>query len=195
MRKRTGTVCIVLGVICVAAAVGLYLYNAMEDRQAGKVTEELLPEVQSAMEQRVPDEPETVLIDGREYIGYLSIPALNLELPVQGEWSYPNLKISPCRYTGSPADGDLVIAAHNYKKHFGQISTLQPGTAVEFTNAAGRVFRYTVDRVETLEATALEEMTAGDWDLTLFTCTYGGQSRVTVRCSAAEETAPSSTTT
>ena len=195
MRKRTGTVCIVLGVICVAAAVGLYLYNAMEDRQAGKVTEELLPEVQSAMEQRVPDEPETVLIDGREYIGYLSIPALNLELPVQGEWSYPNLKISPCRYTGSPADGDLVIAAHNYKKHFGQISTLPPGAAVEFTNAAGRVFRYTVDRVETLEATALEEMTAGDWDLTLFTCTYGGQSRVTVRCSAAEETDTSSTTT
>jgi sortase A len=25
-------------------------------------------------------------------------------------------------------------------------------------------------------------MESGDWDLTLFTCTTGGQSRITVRC-------------
>ena len=31
-----------------------------------------------------------------------------------------------------------------------------------------------------LEATAIEEMTSGAYDLTLFTCTYGGTSRVTV---------------
>ena len=34
--------------------------------------------------------------------------------------------------------------------------------------------------------TAVEEMTAGEYDLTLFTCTYGGQSRVTVRCDREE---------
>ena len=28
-------------------------------------------------------------------------------------------------------------------------------------------------------------MTSGDWDLTLFTCTYGGQERYTVRCTLA----------
>jgi len=27
-------------------------------------------------------------------------------------------------------------------------------------------------------------MAAGEWDLTLFTCNYSGQSRVTVRCEA-----------
>ena len=34
---------------------------------------------------------------------------------------------------------------------------------------------------ETLEPTDEEAMTSGDWDLTLFTCTPGGQTRVTVR--------------
>ena len=44
------------------------------------------------------------------------------------------------------------------------------------------VGRYTVAELETLGKYDVEEMTSGDWDLTLFTCTYGGQSRVTVRC-------------
>ena len=34
--------------------------------------------------------------------------------------------------------------------------------------------------------TSVQEMTDGDWDLTLFTCTVGGKSRVTVRCVLAE---------
>lgn len=47
---------------------------------------------------------------------------------------------------------------------------------------SGTAHRYTVMQVETLAPTAVEEMTGGDWDLTLFTCTYSGQARVTVRC-------------
>jgi len=39
---------------------------------------------------------------------------------------------------------------------------------------------------EVLLPTAVEEMTAGEWDLTLFTCTLGGRSRVTVRCELVE---------
>ena len=36
--------------------------------------------------------------------------------------------------------------------------------------------------METLMPTAVEEMESGDWDLTLFTCTVGGRTRVAVRC-------------
>ena len=39
----------------------------------------------------------------------------------------------------------------------------------------------------TLPETAVEEMRAGEWDLTLFTCTYDGRARVTVRCIRTEE--------
>ena len=46
----------------------------------------------------------------------------------------------------------------------------------------GSTFSYTVMELEPLPADAVEEMTSGDWDLTLFTCTLDGQSRITVRC-------------
>jgi len=46
----------------------------------------------------------------------------------------------------------------------------------------GNVFAYKVVETETLSPFSIEEMTTGDWDLTLFTCTVGGQNRVAVRC-------------
>jgi hypothetical protein len=37
-----------------------------------------------------------------------------------------------------------------------------------------------------LDPYAVEEMTSGEFDLPLFTCTYGGKSRVTVYCDKAD---------
>ena len=73
-------------------------------------------------------------------------PALGLELPVQTEWSKANLKVSPCRQCGSTAGGDLVIAAHNYKSHFGRLSSLSEGDEVRFTSQDGAEAVYTVER-------------------------------------------------
>lgn len=57
---------------------------------------------------------------GHYYIGELEIPALGLELPVMDQWSYPRLRIAPCRYVGSVYSGDIVIAGHSYLRHFGR---------------------------------------------------------------------------
>ena len=43
-------------------------------------------------------------------------------------------------------------------------------------------FSYQVMETELLAGSAVEDMSAGEWDLPLFTCNYNGQSRVTVRC-------------
>ena len=123
----------------------------------------------------------TVIVDGSAYIGTLQIPALGLRLPVLRDWSYPNLRIAPCRYEGTP-QGSLVLAAHNYESHFGSLDKLKPGDIVQFTDAAGSLYAYTVAQVEILQPAAIEEMIDPAWDLTLFTCTLGGQTRLTVRC-------------
>ena len=68
-------------------------------------------------------------------------------------------------------------------RHFGLIKNLHYGDDVTFTDMDGNTFRYQVIEVETLKPLAVEEMKTGDWDLTLFTCTLGGATRVTVRCS------------
>ena len=46
----------------------------------------------------------------------------------------------------------------------------------------GNLFSYQVAELEELPGNAVEDMESGIWDLTLFTCTYGGRSRITVRC-------------
>ena len=51
----------------------------------------------------------------------------------------------------------------------------------------GTTVEYEVIALDILEPTAIEEMTAGEFDLSLFACTYGGKSRVTVRCDRVEE--------
>ncbi|HWS43891.1 MAG TPA: sortase [Pseudoflavonifractor sp.] len=183
----------VLLILCAAALAG---YNTWEDRAAGAASDRVLgqvraqipsgverPAVQAQGEGTAAAEPlVAVKAGGRSYLGILEIPALDLTLPILSKWSYPNLKAAPCRYRGSAAGGDFIIAGHNYESHFGQLKTLETGAAVLFTDADGAVYAYEVSEVEVLDGSAVTEMSAGDWDLTLFTCTVGGAQRVTVRC-------------
>lgn len=132
---------------------------------------------------RYPDmEMPTEEIDGHDYIGVLEIPSLELSLPVMSEWSNEKFKMAPCRYVGSVYSEDIVIAAHNYQRHFGKLKTLREGDEVCFTDVEGNVFIYAVSGFDTLGKKDVEEMTTGEWDMTLFTCTPGGAKRVTVRC-------------
>ena len=59
---------------------------------------------------------------------------------------------------------------------------MKAGDQIRFTDIKGRSFFYEVQTVETLEPTAVEDMLNDEWDLTLFTCTSGGQARIAVRC-------------
>ena len=196
MRNKLGTICMILGTVLILAALSLFLWNRREAEQAGEAAADIFPQVveqiaETAAEAPAPPDPfdptmTEAEIDGYMYIGYLSIPALGLELPVMSEWDYNRLNIAPCRYSGSTKTDDLVIAAHNFAQHFGGLSGLTGGEQVIFVDMDNVVSTYTVAAVEILAPTAVEEMTNGEYDLSLYTCTYGGRSRVTVRCDRAE---------
>ena len=194
--RRFGKFLMIVGAGLIAAALCLFLYNEWESRQAEEVSNGIVESIVEVIGETTQEdawydpyqtEMTVVEIDGYYYIGYVSIPTLNLYLPVMSEWSYPNLKISPCRYTGSTFTYDLVIAAHNYATHFGRIKNLAEGDDVYFIDMDGRTWHYQVALVDTLAPTDIELMTDSGYDLTLFTCTYGGASGVTVRCNLAEE--------
>ncbi|MCM1315710.1 MAG: sortase [Prevotella sp.] len=131
----------------------------------------------------------SVELDGQYYCGYLTIESLALELPVLNEWSYSNLNIAPCRYEGAPESRNFIIAAHNYNSHFGMIKNLSDGDELVFTNCNGEKFHYVVSYTEYIDGYSVEQMSENDstWDMTLFTCTLNGQSRVTVRAKLIED--------
>ena len=207
MNKKYGFVCIVIGTALLAAALSLVFYNKSENKKSGEAAESVLMELVEVIPEptelttepptfsnilaeydieptTMPKEETTVIIDNNAYIGFVSIPDLQLELPVMSDWSYPKLNISPCRYKGSITDGDIIIAAHNYRSHFGRLSELGGGEIFTFIEADGTVHKYEITEIIQLDGRDIEGMDFGSaesWDITLFTCTLGGQSRVTVR--------------
>jgi len=137
---------------------------------------------------RFPDmEMPVVEVDRHDYIGTLLIPDLGLDLPVMSEWSYPKLKLAPCRYTGSAYGQQLIIVAHNYVTHLGNIQKLPMGTPITFTDMTGNVFRYELAEIEILRPKQVPELLGTDYPLTLVTCTLGGAARVTARCIKVQE--------
>lgn len=124
----------------------------------------------------------SIEIDGVPYIGYLEIPALSLSLPVISESTEENLDISPCRFYGTVYQNNFVIGGHRYRRHFRKLSTLGYGQRLTFTDVEGTVFTYEVMECEVIEPYEAEYLCSGDWDLSLYTCTPGGASRVVVRC-------------
>ena len=207
MRKGFGICCIILGICCLISSLGLIAYNHWEEENAQNASKNILQDVQenildntreensSEKSERdesieipvdIPKEMLTTQVDGYDCIGVLSIPVLELELPVLTDWSYEKLKIAPCHYFGSYYEKDFVIAAHNYQSHFGRLSELQAKDLILFTDISGTVYCYEVVLLETLPGNATEEMITSGFDLSLYTCTPGGASRVTVRCNAVE---------
>ena len=211
MKTDPGRIWINTGLLLLTAALFLWTYNGQESRRAGDAAQQVITELTQSLTQEAATEggaapeqedapavklPEYLLDDqrempektvgGRDYIGVLSIPSLDLELPVLSRWSYPNLKVAPCRYSGSLYRNDLIICAHNYASHFGRLKTLQPGDTLLFTDMDDQVVTFQMVERETLEPDDEEAMTTGQWDLTLFTCTPGGQTRVTVRFQRAD---------
>jgi len=190
-KSKTARTLMLLGCLLLCAAAALTAYNvvseARADTRAGKTVEMLKTVIPARTDtETTAKQMQTITVDGNTYIGYISIPALNIDLPVNSEWSYPLLKKAPCRYKGSVYTDDLIIAGHNYQRHFGGLKLLQTGDEVDFTDADGIVCKYTVSSVEKLTGKDVQGMEDGDWDLTLFTCTIGGAYRVTVRCQRAD---------
>ena len=123
-----------------------------------------------------------IMLDDTPFFGIISIPATKIELPLIDNFNYTYLNIAPCRYRGSIDGGDLVIIAHNYASHFGQLSSLVISDRVRITLLDGFVFDYTVVATEKLDGYDVEKLDEGNWDLTLFTCDASGSYREVIRC-------------
>lgn len=199
--KRKSEILITFGALLITAGVGLCVYNLQEDAHAATRSENVLMQIQttpknnieptagaeSAPAVRHASEMETVVVDGYSYIGTISIPVLELELPVMDEWDYTRLQTAPCRAAGSTITDDFVIVAHNYDSHFGHLSDLEQGDSVTFTEVDGFLNTYCVEKREILEPDQEDAVLFSDYDLVLYTCTKGGARRVVVFCNRTEE--------
>ena len=197
MRRLLSGILIGLGVLLILGAAGLLLYNRQEADEAASVSAKVLPQISEYLEAvhetatipppetdpyAPPREMPVAEIDGQLYVGVLTIPSINYEAPVLSECTMDLLRLGACRFYGTTYGGDLVICAHNYNRLYSNLAKLQPGDLVWFTDMDGLTWTYEVADLEILNPTMVEEMTHSGYDLTFFTCTYGGKTRLTLRC-------------
>jgi sortase A len=210
MNKKTGIACMIAGVLLLASAVLLLFYNRQVAAQAGEAAQTALTEIrreigvrQTAQQAELAaqsgassaaassagtaqSEQRTGMtvakIGGYDYVGYLAIPALGLQLPVMADCDLTRMGIAPCRQFGSTWTDDLVIAGHNYRQHFGEIQTLGAGDAVQFTDMDGNEISYLVREIRLVKPGDVDKAKNSGYDLVLYTCTYGARYRVLVCC-------------
>lgn len=208
MKNKFSKILIAAGSLMILSALVLCISNIYDSRRAARYSAEALRSLKQLIpseptvtvpvtsldssdlfyeyeqEASAPSQPDDIIIDGYEYCGYISIPSLDIELPVMSSYELSYLKRSPCRFSGSTQTNDLIIAAHNYNSHFGRIGSLSFGDRLIFTDTSGRRCNYTVSCTEYIDGNDIDSMLRGaaeQWDLTLFSCTISGRERVTIR--------------
>lgn len=206
-NKKLGRVLMIIGAMLIAAALSLNYYNYFHEKQSTERMKTVLSNLKQAIpdseestdssspfdifddsmtgsETAEPEQSEDITLDGNAYIGIITFPTLGQEFPVTRGWSYAAMNTAACQYSGRRVDNDLIICAHNYTGFFDKLDKLSSGDEVIFTDVYGRSYSYTVTNSELLsgwDSPSLVKGGGSDWDMTLFTCTWSGYSRVTVR--------------
>lgn len=128
--------------------------------------------------------------NGETYIteATLNIPALGINYPVLSETSEELLKVSLNKFWGpSPNEvGNYCIVGHNYtnKKMFGKLAEIENGDTVDLTSTNGEVVTYVVYNkyiVEPDDVACTSQLTNGQREVTLITCTNHGKQRLVVK--------------
>lgn len=189
--NKISKIFIFVGIFLILTSNIILLHNNHIEKTAGIKSSEVLNILKDSIntqqitinnQEKIIKEMETTTINGNEYIGTITIPSINLELPVIKEYTIDKLNIAPCRYYGSIHTNDLIICGHSYRTHFQSLINLKQGDTVIITDPSNEIYIYEVLEIEILDPKAIDEMINNEFDLTLYTCTNDGLNRITIRC-------------
>ena len=131
-----------------------------------------------------------ITANGKNYTteAILEYPKLGINYPVLSEESEELLKISLCKYWGPNPNkvGNYCIVGHNYRsgKMFGKLSGAAVGDEVTLTDLSGNKVTYVVYNryvVDPTDVSCTSQLTNGQREITLITCTNYGQDRLVVK--------------
>lgn len=144
--SRAGKVCAFLGILLVAGALALFLWqqiSAARSRQQSALAVELLlqciPEaVDTVWEVRSDPQMPVLSIGGADYLGLLELPGQSTVFPVLAEAAAGNS--APARQSGSLYDGSLVLTGTTGQGQFDFYQALSVGDSLYFTDVTGARF-------------------------------------------------------
>ena len=167
MKKNCKILYLYLGIIFFAVSVLLLGYNLIESYKANLKAKSLLNEFSELIDIKkniyFNSNMEGIImpsieIENQKVVGSIIIEKFNLILPVLDELNEEKLKISPCRYSGSLYDNNLIIGAHNYRSHFGKLNELNKGDMIRFVDVDGYIYNYIVSDIEIINGNNINRL-------------------------------------
>lgn len=137
--------------------------------------------------------------NGAKYttIAVIEIPKIDIIYPViysedtSSKTTEDLLKLSVVKYWGPDPNeqGNFCIVGHNYhnKRFFSKISTLKTGDSIYLTDIDNRTLEYQVYDKKVIEPDDLKcttQLTNGQTEVTLITCTMTGKQRTVIKARA-----------
>lgn len=134
--------------------------------------------------------------DGYQYatVATINIPKINVNYPIldgttdSTEETESLLKISPTKFWGPEPNevGNFCIVGHNYRntKFFSKVPTLENGDIIEITDMEGKTIQYKIYdkyQVDPTDLSCTSQLTNGNKEITLITCTDDSKQRVIVK--------------
>ena len=210
-KKKIYQFAFLISIICVCLLSSYYIYAEYDRTKSEEVSQEILAEIDNTtinqddgilrvaleadtQEQNVEiQETESnkyVTQSGATYTteAVLNIPSLGINYPVLSDTSEELLKISLNKFWGPSPNtvGNYCIVGHNYKnkKMFGKLAYIKNGDIVELTDNSGKTIKYAVYNkyvVNPEDVACTSQLTNGNKEVTLITCTNYGKQRLVVK--------------
>ena len=195
MKNNIIDIFCIITLILVILGVSIYIYNSVAaEENSLDVMVENLPQ-ENIIEEN--DEDELVVghyeIEGKNYevVAVLKIPSLGIEYPVLSSTSKELLKVSLNKYWGPNPNrhGNFCIIGHNYNDSifFGNLNKIQNGEIIQLTDMSGEMLEYEVYDTYTVnpdDTSCTSQLTEGEKQITLITCTSTGKQRFVVKARA-----------
>jgi len=194
MKKNILDIVVIIILVLIISMIGFYLYNEIfkEDENALDTMVENMPEQINTEDSDELIIKETV-IDGKTYetIAILYIPTLDIQYPVLASTSKELLKVSLNKYWGPNPNkpGNFCIVGHNYNddNFFGKLHNIEIGHFIQLTDMSGKALQYKVYDtyiVDPDNTDCTSQLTNGETELTLITCTKNFKQRFIVKARA-----------
>lgn len=188
--RRGSKLLIALGLLLILGSLGALLGFRLQAASAQKKAaatvsrlKELLPSGGAGILTQYSNMKMPALqISGQNIVAVVEIPGYGLSLPVRDSWDGGKVRAMPARFCGTAYDGSLVIGGSDQPGQFDFFDQIQPGAAVKLTDMTGRVFSYTVSRIDRAKSATAEKLTGGAYELTLFVRDAYGLDYILLRC-------------
>lgn len=177
MRKSKlylSVICICLGILLIVGSAALIIKSRYAEDKSISYCARILSRLHSSMPESDRSSGSfdifsaaSLSIDGVDYIGILSMPSVDVELPVVSGYSESDIAV----YRVSEMNSPPALSCNS--KNWSDVADASVGDKVTLTDMRGCAYEYTVAEIARVNSYELTASTSDDMSLTLVTVSKG----------------------